>query len=79
MRRRVGFWLVLVAAGAAALLAAPTQQAALAPSFPGSSYVGGCGFSHRTAAAWTARTASATWRTRPAAAARDPIRWRCRR
>lgn len=47
MRRRVGFWLMLVAAGAGALFAAPEQQAAPSPGFPGSSYVVGCGFSHR--------------------------------
>jgi hypothetical protein len=33
--------------GGAALLAAPEQQAASGPAFPGNSYVVGCGFSHR--------------------------------
>ena len=48
MRRRVGFWLVLVAAGVGALAVASDEEAATTrPSFPGASYVVGCGFSHR--------------------------------
>ncbi|MEX2212400.1 MAG: DUF1996 domain-containing protein [Gaiellaceae bacterium] len=48
MRRRLGFWLIVVAAGSGALVAAPEQQAASTAVFPGGRYyVVGCGFSHR--------------------------------